>query len=102
MNRVVVTGIGIISPVGIGAKAFWENLLAGKSGTIEARQVADQIPRAAFPNFVKVGKPNAAMLAHLARREDVEKRQKTLLQELEQVNKELAELDKTSGKKEKE
>jgi len=32
MRRVVITGIGVISPVGIGAKAFWENLLAGKVG----------------------------------------------------------------------
>jgi 3-oxoacyl-[acyl-carrier-protein] synthase II len=32
MRRVVVTGIGVISPIGIGAKVFWENLLAGKSG----------------------------------------------------------------------
>jgi len=32
MKRVVVTGIGVVSPIGIGAKAFWENLLAGLSG----------------------------------------------------------------------
>src|SRR5205807_1415510 len=32
MRRVVVTGIGVISPIGIGAKPFWENLITGKSG----------------------------------------------------------------------
>src|SRR2546428_3048463 len=32
MRRVVVTGLGVISPIGIGAKAFWENLVAGKCG----------------------------------------------------------------------
>src|SRR5258708_16561192 len=32
MRRVVVTGIGIISPLGIGVKPFWENLGAGKGG----------------------------------------------------------------------
>ncbi|HXE55023.1 MAG TPA: beta-ketoacyl synthase N-terminal-like domain-containing protein [Tepidisphaeraceae bacterium] len=32
MRRVVITGIGVISPIGIGAKPFWENLLAGKIG----------------------------------------------------------------------
>jgi len=32
MRRVVITGIGVISPIGIGAKAFWENLLAGQIG----------------------------------------------------------------------
>ncbi len=31
-NRVVITGLGIVSPVGIGKDAFWESLLAGKSG----------------------------------------------------------------------
>src|SRR5438067_2812984 len=31
-RRVVITGIGVISPVGIGAKAFWDNLLSGKVG----------------------------------------------------------------------
>lgn len=36
-RRVVVTGMGIISPVGVGAKEFWNSLLEGKSGisTIE-------------------------------------------------------------------
>jgi len=32
MRKVVVTGIGVISPIGIGAAAFWENLVAGKVG----------------------------------------------------------------------
>jgi len=32
MRRVVVTGIGIISPLGIGSKAHWESLLAGQAG----------------------------------------------------------------------
>jgi 3-oxoacyl-[acyl-carrier-protein] synthase II len=31
-NRVVVTGIGILAPNGIGIKPFWESLLAGRSG----------------------------------------------------------------------
>ena len=38
MRRVVVTGIGVISPIGIGAKAFWENLLAGKVGVRRIQQ----------------------------------------------------------------
>ncbi len=32
LKRVVVTGLGIISPVGIGLEAFWGNLTAGVSG----------------------------------------------------------------------
>ncbi|HZW83602.1 MAG TPA: beta-ketoacyl-ACP synthase II [Candidatus Deferrimicrobium sp.] len=31
-NRVVVTGLGVISPVGTGKDVFWQNLIAGKSG----------------------------------------------------------------------
>ena len=31
-RRVVVTGMGVVSPVGIGVDAFWNALLAGKSG----------------------------------------------------------------------
>jgi 3-oxoacyl-[acyl-carrier-protein] synthase II len=31
-RRVVVTGLGVISSIGIGWKEFWENLLLGKSG----------------------------------------------------------------------
>ncbi|HXX42908.1 MAG TPA: beta-ketoacyl-[acyl-carrier-protein] synthase family protein [Chthoniobacterales bacterium] len=31
-NRVVVTGMGILAPNGIGTEAFWESLLAGRSG----------------------------------------------------------------------
>lgn len=32
MNRVVVTGIGVVSPVGNGRRAFWRSLTAGTSG----------------------------------------------------------------------
>jgi 3-oxoacyl-[acyl-carrier-protein] synthase II len=32
LNRVVVTGIGALTPIGNNIKSFWENALAGKSG----------------------------------------------------------------------
>ena len=35
MKRCVVTGIGIISPLGSSKEIFWENLLAGKTGVGE-------------------------------------------------------------------
>lgn len=31
-KRVVITGMGVISPVGIGTDVFWNNLIQGKSG----------------------------------------------------------------------
>ncbi len=32
MRRVVITGIGVVSPIGNNVKDFWENLVSGKSG----------------------------------------------------------------------
>ncbi len=32
MKRVVITGLGVVSPVGIGVPAFWDGLLAGRCG----------------------------------------------------------------------
>lgn len=32
MRRVVITGIGVISPIGSDKESFWENLVAGNSG----------------------------------------------------------------------
>ena len=31
-RRVVVTGLGMVAPVGLDVKSSWENILAGKSG----------------------------------------------------------------------
>jgi len=31
-RRVVITGLGIISPVGTGIPTVWQNIVAGKSG----------------------------------------------------------------------
>ncbi len=32
MSRVVVTGLGVVSPVGSDSASFWQNLTAGRSG----------------------------------------------------------------------
>lgn len=47
-RRVVVTGLGIVSPVGIGIPVAWPNIVAGKSGVVkishfDASQFASQI-----------------------------------------------------------
>ena len=31
-RRVVITGMGAVTPIGIGKDEFWKNLIAGKSG----------------------------------------------------------------------
>ena len=62
-RRVVVTGMGIVSPLGHDVKSFWERLLAGQCGvdritsfdvsqfdTQMAAQVKDFNPAAAFPS----------------------------------------------------
>jgi 3-oxoacyl-[acyl-carrier-protein] synthase II len=34
-NRVVITGLGVVSPIGLGLKEFWPNLISGKNGISE-------------------------------------------------------------------
>jgi 3-oxoacyl-[acyl-carrier-protein] synthase II len=43
--RVVITGVGVISPVGIGKERFWENLSAGRSGI----DLLESVPNRALP-----------------------------------------------------
>ncbi len=38
-RRVVVTGLGVVSSIGIGWQEFWKNLLAGKSGIDRVRSI---------------------------------------------------------------
>ena len=55
MRRVVITGLGLVTPVGCGVEASWSNLLAGRSGArrIEEFDVSDLSCQIA--NFVPRG-----------------------------------------------
>ena len=42
MKRVVVTGLGAVSPLGIGVPALWEGLVAGRSGVRHVQHFATE------------------------------------------------------------
>ena len=69
-RRAVVTGLGIVSPVGIGADPAWEALVAGRSG-IDRITLFDTAPfEVDVAGEVKGFKPTAYMDAKDARRHD--------------------------------
>jgi 3-oxoacyl-[acyl-carrier-protein] synthase II len=55
-NRVVVTGMGMVSPIGVGLEENWANLLAGVCGIVSVKgdpefqglksQIGGRLPRA--------------------------------------------------------
>lgn len=57
--KVVVTGIGVVSPVGVGIKHAWKNLIAGKSGIVDLgpdfaslpSTVGGRVPRGSEPGL---------------------------------------------------
>lgn len=42
VRRVVITGVGCVTPIGLGKDAFWQSLVAGKSGTRRIESFADE------------------------------------------------------------
>ncbi|MEL6686259.1 MAG: beta-ketoacyl-ACP synthase II [Pseudomonadota bacterium] len=79
-RRVVVTGLGLVTPVGCGVEPAWKNILAGRSGArkIEKFDVSDiackiaaQVPRKSeFPDRPDAFDPDAVMSARDAKRID--------------------------------
>ena len=70
-RRVVVTGLGMVSPLGLDVASSWSGILAGKSGaaTIEAFDVSDYSVQ--FAATVKGFDPTVCMDGKEARRVDV-------------------------------
>ena len=47
-RRVVITGMGVVTPVGTGIVQFWDNMISGKSGvsrieTFDVEKIASKI-----------------------------------------------------------
>ena len=70
-HRVVITGIGLLTPVGHGVKASWEALLAGKSGaaTIRNFEITDDYD-VRFAAEIKDWTPEPVLDRKEARRTD--------------------------------
>ncbi len=67
MRRVVVTGMGVVSPVGVGVDAFWSSLTSGTSGI---RRITRFDP-SPFPSQIAGEIRDFDPLAHLPRRDVV-------------------------------
>jgi len=52
MRRVVVTGLGAVSPLGIGVRQIWRRLLDGESGIVSTASLAPQDKWRALPNSI--------------------------------------------------
>jgi len=67
MRRVVVTGMGVVSPLGVGIDAFWDGLIHGKSGV---RRITRFDP-SPYPSQIAGEIPDFDAAAHLSRRDIV-------------------------------
>ena len=50
-RRTVITGLGVVTPVGLGAGPFWEALSAGRIGQKEPGLAVLRIPSGANPHL---------------------------------------------------
>jgi 3-oxoacyl-[acyl-carrier-protein] synthase II len=67
MRRVVVTGMGVVSPFGVGIDAFWDGLTQGRSGV---RRIT-RFDASAYPSQIAGEVPDFNAAAHLPRRDVV-------------------------------
>ncbi|NOT15313.1 MAG: beta-ketoacyl-ACP synthase II [Methylotenera sp.] len=69
-RRVVVTGLGVVSPVGIGVKTAWDNLIAGQSGITHITKFDASAFSSTIAGEVKNFNPEDFISAKDARRMD--------------------------------
>jgi 3-oxoacyl-[acyl-carrier-protein] synthase II len=69
-RRVVITGLGVVSPVGIGVNTAWDNLIAGKSGITRISKFDPSNFACQIAGEVKDFNPEDFMPAKDARRMD--------------------------------
>jgi 3-oxoacyl-[acyl-carrier-protein] synthase II len=67
MRRVVVTGMGVVSPFGVGIDAFWDGLTQGRSGV---RRIT-RFDASPYPSQIAGEVPDFTAAAHLPRRDVV-------------------------------
>jgi 3-oxoacyl-[acyl-carrier-protein] synthase II len=67
MRRVVVTGMGVVSPFGVGIDAFWDGLSQGRSGV---RRIT-RFDASPYPSQIAGEVPDFNAAAHLPRRDVV-------------------------------
>ena len=65
-DKVVVTGIGVISPIGIGIHSFWESLINGKSGISKITRFNTERYPTKIAGEIKGFNPNEYMPGDLA------------------------------------
>lgn len=63
MKRVVVTGLGMVSPLGIGLEEHWSSLISGRSAVARNRRLAEQ----GFPVDIVAEIPEASIQKQLSR-----------------------------------
>jgi 3-oxoacyl-[acyl-carrier-protein] synthase II len=65
MRRAVVTGLGVVTPIGIGHEAFWTGLMAGRSGVGPIRR----FDASGFPTRIAAEVPTFDPSAYMDRKE---------------------------------
>lgn len=65
MKRCVITGMGVVSPIGTGLEKFWDNLLAGKTGVDDIKN----FDASSFPTRIAAEVKDFVPEEHLTKRE---------------------------------